>query len=70
LDAVNVPAEESDLRTGEIPAFDSNTRTVVIRSGAVLKTQREGRPLWPLLLAICMGLALVEGLAAWWTEWT
>jgi len=69
-DAVNVPAEESDLRAGNVPAIDANSRATVIRSGATLKTLREGHPLWPLLLAICIGLALLEGLAAWWTEWT
>lgn len=38
--------------------------------GFALRLLREGRVLWPALIALCAVTALVEGLVAWWTERT
>ncbi len=68
MHAVNVPAVESDLRTSD-PKQQQDARDTVIAGGAALRDLHEGRPLWPLLLAACLALALLEGLAAWGVEW-
>jgi len=68
MHAVNVPAVESDLRTSD-PKQQQDARDTVIAGGAALRDLHEGRPLWPLLLAVCLALALLEGLVAWGLEW-
>lgn len=68
-DAVNMPVVESDLRALD-PARWADAGAVSAEGGAQLKALHEGLALWPWLLGLCLGLAVLESLAAWWVEWS
>jgi hypothetical protein len=63
-ETVNFPNVESDLST--LPGLAGNSGTVINLSAQdSVKELREGTPLWPLLLALALVAALVEGLVLW-----
>lgn len=62
LHAVNLPPAESDLTAQAPEALHSDGISLMARASE-LSTLREGRPLWPLLLALAFLFALLEQLA-------
>lgn len=60
--AVNLPAAESDLTARSPEELDGGGLTLLSRA-TDLNTLREGRPLWPLLVALAFLFALLEHLA-------
>ena len=68
-EAVNFPEVESDLRA-QAPAELRRSAVATVTSGARLRQLQEGVPLWPWMLAAAAALALLEGLAGWWSERT
>ena len=57
--AVNLPPEESDLRTEDPEALTGEGMSALARA-AELRTLREGRPLWPWLLLLAFLFAATE----------
>ena len=60
---VNFPSGESDLRT--VDPGQAQRGWVTARGGANLRHLREGRPLWPALLAVMALAGLLESAVAW-----
>jgi len=58
---VNFPEVESDLRA-DTGLASGKGPVVELNAGKSMKRMREGTPLWPLLLALAVGMALIEGL--------
>jgi hypothetical protein len=66
---VNFPVIESDLRAMAMEELSAHG-AIGLGEGSAVRLLREGVKLWPVLLALAVLLALVEGLALIWVERT
>lgn len=69
LTAVNFPPIESDLRTMSMNEVEQQGE-LALAAGRQARQLRDGLPLWPYLLALALGWALLEGAAQYWVERT
>jgi hypothetical protein len=67
--AVNVPAEESDLRTVPPPEIKASGWAAVA-GGRAARERRDGIPLWPWFLGLALACCVGEGVVAWWASKT
>jgi hypothetical protein len=56
---VNFPTIESDLRF-QVPDALTQTASIALEAGQAVRDLREGVSLWPLLLLVAIGAAMVE----------
>jgi hypothetical protein len=67
VDAVNFAASESDLDPGLAPDM-AGAPSVRIGAETPIRDLREGTPLWPMLLAAALALAMAEIAVVWATR--